>query len=576
MKNILRIFSFFSILKWRVFGVIIVGSLSIVLYAFMPSFLRDSFNVLRAWMQTANVPVPMQSVVEYLIIFGILAVTNALFDVFCTFMILKYEDVIMTAKITEVKRKLDVVPVSFLQKFTTGDLSRRIASLTEEIVKTFLNTFYSIARLSIFFITTSIMMFMINWILAIVVVLSLPICIISARLVSKRTQKYFYNYAKASSTTYTHLDQKFSLKEFYTTHGLDDEGDKFMAINENHVKATIGEDTATAFNSVYIKFIQNFMYLLVTFLFGVLYVTQAIPTEFGALPAFIMYSNRFLSNAVIVTTATNLIQGIKTKAPRIFEILDYGEDVTQKEHIDIHDIKTGFSFKSVSYIDHDIKLLDKISFDIPQGASVAFVGQAGSGKTYLVDLLAKLGNPTSGQITVDGINLDEISSKSYYKCVGICFEQPFIFRGTAAENLLYGVRRELPENVMAVTEKLGSHEFIDTLENGYETFLTDSTEALGLGQKQALCVARLVLQKPDVAIFHQSLSATDTITEKAVYEKIMKNNKKQTTIFVTHRLASVEKCDIIYYMENGKIAEQGTHKELMAKKKKYYKAYMGA
>jgi ATP-binding cassette subfamily B protein len=316
------------------------------------------------------------------------------------------------------------------------------------------------------------------------------------------------------------------------------------------------------------------MYLLVTFLFGVLYITQTVPTDFGVLPAFIMYSNRFLSNAVVVSTATSLFQNIATRAPLIFEILDYGE-VTKKEHIDIQQIKSGISFKDVSYTVHNTKLLEKISFDIPQGSSVAFVGQAGSGKSYLVDLLAKLGNPTSGQILVDGINAEEISSKSYYKCVGIGFEQPFILRDTIAGNLLYGVKRELPENVMAVTEKLGSHEFIDTLENGYETFLTDNTEVLGLGQKQALCVARLVLQKPDVIILHQSLSAADTYTEKSVFETIMKDNKKQTSIFVTHRLASVEKCDTIYYMENGKIVESGTHKELIAKKKKYYKAYMG-
>jgi len=183
--------------------------------------------------------------------------------------------------------------------------------------------------------------------------------------------------------------------------------------------------------------------------------------------------------------------------------------------------------------------------------------------------------PSSGEILVDGINLDEITSKSYYKCVGISLEQPFIFRGTVAENLLYGVRRELPENVMAVTEMLGSHEFIDGLENGYETWLSENTSAIGQGQKQAICVARLILQDPDIAVFHQALSSTDTVTEKNVYEKIMDYNKGQTTIFATHRLSSVEKCDIIYYIEHGKIVEKGTHKELMAKKKKYYKAYMG-
>jgi len=573
MKNLLRIFSIFRGHRWRILLVLAVGCVSIVMFAFMPTFLREAFNHLRTYMD-GGVSRPMQSVIECLIIFGVLSIFNALFDVFCTCVLLKCENKIMTHKICEVKRKMDVVPIAFLQQFSTGDLSRRISTLTAEIIKGFLNTFYKIVRVLVFVITSSIMMFMINWILAIVVLLSMPLCIFTARFVSKRTQKYFNNYASVSSATYSHIDRKFSLKEFYAIHGLD-EDDKFDKINDEQTKAMVGDDVAVAFNTVYINFIQNFMTLLVTFLFGILYVTQAIPTAFGVLPAFVMFSSRFLSNAVVVTEATNLLQRISAGAPKVFEILDYQTDVTEKEHIDVQKIKKGITFKNVTYVNRNRKLLDKISFEIPQGASVAFVGPAGSGKTYLVDILSKLAIPTSGTVNVDGIPLDEISSKSYYKCVGIAFEQPFIFRGTVAENLLYGIRRELPENVMDITEKLGSHSFIEALENGYETWITDNTAVIGSGQKQAICVARLVLQNPDIAIFHQSLSSADTVTEKQIYEKIMKLEKRQTTIFVTHRLPSVEKCDIIYYMDGGKIVEKGTHKELMAKKKKYYKAYIG-
>ncbi|MCL2228222.1 MAG: ABC transporter ATP-binding protein/permease [Firmicutes bacterium] len=576
MKNLLRIFSFFSFMKWRIIAVLIVGAISIIMFAFMPTFLRGAFDTLRGWLGDAGVPLPLHSVVQYLIIFLVLAVLNALFDIFCQFTILRCENDIMVKKITEVKRKLDTVPISFLQKFTVGDLSRRVATLTPMIINNFLVTFYTMARVAVFFITSAIMMFMINWILAIVVILSIPICVIAARLISKKTQKYFNNFFTVASTTFTHIDQKFSLKEFQTIHGLDDgTNSKFKEINADHAKSMTAEETALSFNAVYIRFIQDFMTLLVTFLFAVLYVTQAIPTEFGVLPAFVLFSNRFLANAVIVTTATNLLQHIVTNAPRVFEILDFETSITEKEHIEIPRIRSAIKFNNVSLMHGEKRNLDRISFNIPQGSSVAFVGPAGGGKSYVVDLLAKLEKPSSGAITVDGISLDEIESRSYYKCVGIAFEQPFIFRGTVAENLLYGIRRELPENVMSVTEKLGSNGFIEELENGYETFLTDSTSVIGHGQKQALCVARLILQNPDVAIFHQSLSATDPVTEKQVYEKIMKHKKNQTTIFVTHRLASAENCDMIYYMDNGKIVEHGTHAELMAMKKKYYKAFTG-
>jgi len=555
--------------------VIFVGSISIVAFAFMPIFLRDAFDSLRGWIDPYDDSVILFSIIKYLLIFGGLALFNAAFDLFCTLAILKYQNKIMIDKIVEVKKKLDVVPASFLERFTTGDLSRRISAMTGEMINNLLNTVYTIARVTIFFITTSIMMFMINWILALVVIMSLPLCVIAARIISKRTQKYFNNFAKSVIETSSHIDQKFNLQEFYTLHGISDDGEKFKEINKDHTRAMIGEHTAMSFNTVYIAFIQNFMMLAVTFLFAIMFVNGSI-TEFGILPAFIMFSNRFLANAVVVTTATNLLQAITSRAPRVFEILDCPDNVTEKEHIDIQKVNSTIAFKNVSLVHKNgTKHLDNVSFEIMQGQSVAFVGGAGSGKTYLVDLLAKLAIPSKGNITVDGLSLEEITSKSYYKCVGISLERPFIFRGTVAENLLYGIRRELPENVMAVTEKLGSHEFIDALDHGYETQLSGSSTVMGTGKKQAICIARLVLQNTDVAIFHSALSAADAVTEKSVYEKIMKHKKSQTTIFVTHRLPSVEKCDIIFYMERGKIVERGTHKELLAKKKKYYDAYMG-
>ena len=574
MKNLLRILKFFKGLRYRILAVVILGSISIIMYAFMPTFLKGAFDTLRAWLggDGSAGSDAMFSVVKYLLIYGLLLLTNSVFDMFCTFMILKYENKVTVQQIVAVKKKTDLVPVSFLKQFATGDLSRRVATLTSQIIKTYLVTIYTVARVSVFFITTSIMMFMINWILALVVIMSLPLCVITARLVAKKSQKYFNRNGATWSETFNFIDQKFAQREFFSMHGLT-EDDKWSAQNKKQTKATFGEEFAIAFNTVYINFIQNFMYLLVTFLFAVLYINKM--TEFGALPAFLMFSNRFLENAVVVSTATSLLQQISSRSPRVFQILDAPNNDTDKEHIEIQKIKTGISFKNVSLSTNEGMLLDNLSFTIPQGAKVAFVGPAGSRKTKVVDLLAKLAQPSEGLIKVDGVSLDEITAKSYYKCVGVSFEKPFIFRGTVAENLLYGIRRELPENVMAVTDSLGSHDFIDNLENGYETWLSDNTSLIGVGQKQAIGVARLVLQRPDVAIFSESLSAVDTMMEKNIYERIMKNDKKQTTIFVTHRLSSVEKCDMIYYMDHGKIVEKGTHAELMAKRKRYYKAYMG-
>jgi len=574
-NNILRVLGFFKELKWRVLLVIIIGSGSIVMAAFIPTYLRGAFDVLRSWIDPNNsAEWIMSEVVHILLIFGVLTLLNALFDIFCIFTILKYEGKIVSRKLLEIKKKLDVVPTDFLEEFTVGDLSRRVANLVNDTVRLVLQTVYNVARISFFFITTSIVMFTLNWVLALVVILSLPLCILTARFVAKRTQKFFNAYAKQSADFYGYVDQKFTLKSLYDMHGINDDS-KFINMNDNQTRTMIGETTATAFNTVYINFIQNFMLLLVTLLFGILYITQPMEVKFGLLPAFAIFSSRFLANAVVVSDVTTVLQGINSRAHRIFEILDAPVDVTEKEHIEIQQIKNEIVFKNVSLVKGNQILLDTVSFKIPQGQSVAFVGPTGCGKSRIVDMLAKLIIPTEGQITVDGVNLEEIYSRSYYKCMGLALERPFIFRGTVAENLLYGIRRALPENVMEITNHLGSHDFIESLDSGYETQLSENASNLSNSQKQAIGVARLVLQSCDVAIFNESLSAADTITEKTVFEKIMELDKDQTTIFVTHRLSSVEKCDIIYYMEKGRIVEKGTHAELMAKKKRYYQTYTG-
>ena len=577
-KPLTRVLGFFSPYKKRIAAVIIVGIIGIVMYSFMPTFLRDALDGLEhlfdpVTREPNGLSLDLGWLLTQLAIFGVLALFNEAFAIFCSFTIINFENKVRLTKLTEVKHKLDIVPISFLEKFSVGDLTRRIANLTDEIIKGVPMAIYTIARVVFFFITTSIMMFFINWILALVVVMSVPLCLLTARFVSKRTQKFFNNYTASAATAYGYVDQKMSLRAFYHMHGLDGGNEEFDQVNEKLTKTMIGENTSIAFNTIYITLIQNFMYLLVTVLFGVMFLTGGASlgiSGIGVLTAFLFYSNRFLSNAVVVTTATNLIQAINSRAAKVFELLDCPEDVTEKERLWVDRIEGDIEFRDVTYTRNREKLLDDVSFTIKKGTNVAFVGPTGCGKSRIVELLAKLAVPTKGRITIDGKRLDEIKSKGYYRRVGLASENPFIFKGTIAENLLYGCRKKLPEQVVEVTQSLGSHEFISQLEKRYETPLNENTMVLSQSQKQAINVARTVLQAPDLVIIDEALSNADTVTEKATFEAIMAMDPNQTTVFVTHRLASIQKCDQIIFMEHGRIIEQGTHDQLMKKKRSKY------
>jgi len=506
-------------------------------------------------------------------IFVGLMLVNEIFYVVCIFLMLNYEARGTQKLGVQVKRKLDVVPTAVLERYTAGDLTRIVAYNVPDMVKNSLVTLYQISRAVFFYITSAIAMFTLSehsWILALVVISSLPLCVFTARFVSKRTQKHFVAQNKYNGELSTYIDQRVSLQGFYQSHGLDENTAEFNRKNEIHSRSIAGEITCMALNTMYIAFIRNFMLVLITVLCCIMYNNALL--AFAALPTFIMFSQRFLEQSVVVTDATNVLQVLSARAERVFGILDHRE-VTEHECRSISKLQGDIKFQNVTLVEQGEKLINNLTLTIPQGTSVGVIGPSGGGKHKLVELLAKLAVPTEGQVTIGGIDLRELNSASYYDRISIAFEKPFIFKGTVAENILYGVGRTLPEKVMNTARKLKSHYFIEQLPQGYDTEISEKTALLSASQKQAINVARSVLENPDLIIMDAALSFADNIIEREAFSEIIKANKHQTKIFVTHRLGSIQNCDLIVYMENGRIVEMGSHQQLMDKKKKYYRAF---
>ena len=568
-----RVVGLFKHLRWRIVGLIVIACIGMGLFAYTPMFTREIFNSIEYSLETDFhiYGFDMRFIYEQLVIFGVLVLFNEIFQVLASVLIVKYENDLADKVTRDFKHKLDLVPISFLESQQPGDLARR-CTIVVTVVRNSLQALFRISRTMFFFGVTAIAMFNISWELALVVIASLPLCLITARIVSKRSQKYFNANNSVVLQASAYVDQKVGMHHFFKVHGIEGAEAEYDEMNKIEAKATAGEDFAMAVNGIYVAFIQNLMFLLVTVVFGVLFISGTLP-EFGALPAFLVFSNRFLANVVIVTEATNILQGINARAPKIFDILDVPQRLTESEKININQIGD-IEFRKIS-LEHDGEVvLKNISFKIPRGSSVGIVGQTSGGASRLVEILAKMELPTEGEVLIDNVNLTEITRESFYSRIGIAFEKPFIFKGTVAENLLYGVRRALPEHVMATTRRLGSHDFIEQLPLRYETEVSGGSPLLTVSQKQALNVARTMLKASDLVVFDEAKSHADTIGEKEVFETIMNNNPKQTKIFVTHRLASIEKCDQIIFMDKGRIVEMGTHAELMARKKRYYNTYM--
>ncbi|ADQ44956.1 ABC transporter related protein [Caldicellulosiruptor kronotskyensis 2002] len=292
----------------------------------------------------------------------------------------------------------------------------------------------------------------------------------------------------------------------------------------------------------------------------------------GTLIAFVSYLDRFWRPVVTLSNFYNQLLVASASSERIFEVLSIQPEIKEdKNPVEISTFRNSIEFKNVwfAYKDEEYVLKD-VSFEIKKGMMVALVGATGSGKTTIVNLLARFYDPQKGSILIDGIDLKKISFKSLRKLIGIVQQEPFLFSGSILDNILYGKPDAKLEEVIEVCNFLGAHDFISQFEDGYFTQVNERGNRLSTGQKQLISLARLLLQNPQILILDEATASLDTHSELMVQNALNKVMKDRTSIVIAHRLSTIKDADLIIVMDKGKIAEMGTHESLIRKKGIYY------
>lgn len=339
--------------------------------------------------------------------------------------------------------------------------------------------------------------------------------------------------------------------------------ERFKKLNYEYKENAIKSLFFSGFNFPTLNFINNVGYSLIIFTGAIFMLNGKI--NLGELSSFIIYSKLFNRPIASISEAYNIIQTVIVSSERFFSFMELEEDKLggDRELLE-ENIKGDIEFKDVSFsYDGKVDVLKNISFEAKAGKVVAIVGPTGGGKTTIVNLLMKFYDISSGEITIDGINIDEYKKSDIRKMFGMVLQDSWLFTGTIEENIRYGNESISHEDIIKSAKLACAHDFISKLPMGYDTIVSEDNMVLSSGQKQLITIARIIASNPKFLIFDEATSGVDTRTELKLQKAIANITENRTSFVIAHRLSTIKNADLILVLKDGTIIEKGTHKELM-------------
>lgn len=347
----------------------------------------------------------------------------------------------------------------------------------------------------------------------------------------------------------------------------------FRNLNSSYKENAIKSIFLAGFNFPTLNFIGNTGYSLII-LIGAIFMLQGKIT-LGGLSSFVIYSKLFNRPIASISEAYSIIQTVLVSAERFFQFMDQNEDLdTGKKNIDFNVLKGNIEFKNVDFAyNEETPVLKNLSFKTGNGEVVAIVGPTGGGKTTIVNLLMRFYDVTSGEILLDGINIEEYKKSEIRKLFGMVLQDSWLFTGTIRDNISYGNNNISFDKVVESAKLACAHDFIMKFPDGYDTIISEDNMILSQGQKQLITIARIIASDPKFLILDEATSGVDTRTEIRLQKAIANLIKGRTSFIIAHRLSTIKNADLILVLKDGKIAEQGTHDELMNKNGFYFNLY---
>ena len=474
---------------------------------------------------------------------------------------------------TDAYNHMESLPLSYIDSKSYGDVVSRIVSDIDTFADGLLMGFTQLFTGVITIIGTLIFMFSVNVRISLVVVLLTPMSLIFASQLAKKTFNMFKKQSEARGEMTGLVDEMIGNQKVVQAFSYEEEaGQRFDELNEEFSKASLKATFFSSLTNPGTRFVNNIVYAGVGIVGAFAVIRGALSV--GQLTVFLSYATQYAKPFNEISGVMTELQNAVACAERVFQMIDEEPEPSDEGNAALADVQGEVKVDSVyfSYVP-DKKLITDFNLKVEPGKRVAIVGPTGCGKSTVINLLMRFYDVNKGTISVDGNDIRKVTRQSLRENYGMVLQDTWLRTGTVRENIAYGKPDATDEEIINAAKLTHAHSFIRRLPKGYDTELTEDGGMLSQGQKQLLCITRIMLSLPPMLILDEATSSIDTRTEIRIQKTFAKMMTGRTSFIVAHRLSTIQSADLILVMKDGNIIEQGTHTELLEKNGFYAELY---
>ena len=461
--------------------------------------------------------------------------------------------------------KINKLPLKYIDSHSHGDIISRVVNDIDQISDGLLQGFTQLFTGIVTILGTLIFMLTINYKISLVVVLITPLSLFVASFIAKHSHKMFREQSATKGELSGYVDEMIGNQKIVKTFCYEDKAQEgFEEINDRLYKCGVKAQFYSALTNPSTRFVNGVVYAAVGITGAIAAINGTL--SIGQISIFLSYANQYTKPFNEITGVITELQTAFACAKRVFEVLDEENEITDDDLSILEKCDGTVCIDNVSFsYNPEVSLIENLNLDVKSGQKVAIVGPTGCGKTTIINLLMRFYDVSSGEIRVSNVNIKDITRSSLRSLYGMVLQETWLFSGTVKDNISYGKDDATDEEIIAASKLAHAHSFIKRLPNGYDTVISEDGGNISQGQKQLMCIARIMLTKPPMLILDEATSSIDTRTEVKIQQAFTTMMNGRTSFIVAHRLSTIKEADTILVMNSGKIIEQGSHNELLKK-----------